>query len=64
MGKINLIKKSGLRKFFKQEGFRISNKNLEIISLLMSDHIRILAEKIMRNARTSGLKTINLKNAE
>ena len=53
-----MIKKNKLKKIFEIKGFRISTENLKKISLIIENQTDDIVEKIIRNAKISGRKTI------
>ena len=52
------LKESELKKVFKEKGLRISKANLEKFSKIAESFIGGLIEKVERNAKISGRKTI------
>jgi histone H3/H4 len=54
----NLINKSKLKKVLSKLNYRINSKNLNLISNILSENSLEIIEKILRNARISGRKTL------
>lgn len=54
----NILKKAGIKRILSERGFRISNKNIEMLLVMISKLNKDILEKVIRNARISGRKTI------
>ena len=54
----NLINKSKLKKVLSKLNYRVNNENLNLISNILSENSLEIIEKILRNARISGRKTL------
>jgi len=61
MGTIN---KKALKKEFSRKGFRVNSKILELFINLIEKKLKTDTEKITRNARLSGRKTIRKEDFE
>lgn len=59
-----IIKETALKELFKKKGFRINKKVLKKFSEIIQESAEFSVQKITRNARISGRKTIRLEDFE
>ena len=60
----NIFKKNKLKQFLSEKGFRINNRNIEKLSIIISEQTLDSLEKVLRNARISGRKTLKEEDFE